>query len=79
MLQARQLRETSEGDTLETVTDFLHMGDRVVVRFVWRPRGRGPDLNIEMTCVHTVREGKIMAFDYFWTHDDALKAVGLED
>ena len=79
MLQARQLRETSNGDTVEPVTDFLHTGDRVVVRFVWRGRSRGPDLNIEMSCVHTVRGGKLTAFDYFWSHDEALKAAGLEE
>ena len=79
MLQARQLRETSHGDTVEPVTDFLHTGDRVVVRFVWRGRSRGPDLNIEMSCVHTVRGGKLTAFDYFWSHDEALKAAGLEE
>jgi uncharacterized protein len=79
LLQARQLRETSDGDTVEPVTNLLHTGDRVVGRFVWAGRGRGPDLKIEMTCVYTVREGKIRAFEYFWTHDDALKAVGLEE
>jgi uncharacterized protein len=79
LLQARQLRDTSDGDTLEPVTDFLHTRDRVVVRFVWRRRTRGPDVNVEMTCAHTVREGKITEFAYFWLHADALKAVGLEE
>ena len=79
LLQARQLRETSDGDTVEPVTSFLHTGDRVAVRFVWRGRSRGPDLNMAMSCVYTVREGKITAFDYFWSHDEALKAAGLEE
>jgi ketosteroid isomerase-like protein len=79
LLQARQLRETSEGNTVEPVTDFLHTDDRVVVRFAWRGRGRGPELNIEMTCIHTIHDGKIKAFEYFWTHDEALDAVGLAE
>ena len=58
---------------------FFDTRDRVVVRFEWRRRTRGPDVNVEMTCVNTVREGKITEFAYFWAHADALKAVGLEE
>jgi ketosteroid isomerase-like protein len=77
--QMLQLRETSEGNTVEPLSDFLHTGDRVAVRFVWRGRGHGPDLNIEMTCLHTVRDGQLMAFEFFWNHEDALKTMGLEE
>jgi len=48
------------------------------VRFVWRVRGHGPAAsNWEVTCVYTVRQGKIIAFEFFWDHRDALQAVGL--
>jgi ketosteroid isomerase-like protein len=77
--QARQLRDTSDGDIMEPITDFLHTGDRVAVRFVWRGQGHGPSLNVEMTCLHTVRDGKVVAFEYFWIHNEALKAMGLEE
>lgn len=79
MRQVRQLRETSTNDTVEAITDFLHTGDRVAVRFAWRGRGSGPDLSIEMTCLYTIRAGKLAAFEYFWTHGEALKALGLEE
>jgi ketosteroid isomerase-like protein len=77
--QVRQLREAWEGDTVEAVSDFLHVGDRVAVRFVWRGLGHGPDVNIEQTCLYMVRDGKILAIEFFWTHEEALKAVGLEE
>jgi ketosteroid isomerase-like protein len=79
MRQVRQLRETSERDTVEPISDFLHTGDRVAVRFAWRGLGRGPGLNIEMTCLYTVRAGKVVAFEYFWSHDEALNALGLKE
>ena len=77
--QVRQLREAWEGDTVEAVGDFLHTGDRVAVRFVWRGLGHGPDLNLEQTCLYTVRVGKIMAFEFFWNHEEALKAMGVTE
>ena len=73
----RQLREGWDADTAEPVSDFLDAGDRVVVRFAWRGRGHGPELNMEMTCICTVRKDRIVAFEYVWDHSEALKAVGL--
>jgi hypothetical protein len=32
-----------------------------------------------MTCLHTVRDGQLMAFEFFWNHEDALKTMGLEE
>lgn len=77
--QVRQLRETSESNIAEPVSDFVHKGDHVAVRFVWRGRGHGPDFDIEMTCLNTVREGKITDFEFFWNHEEALKAMGIEE
>ena len=72
-----QLRDTWDAEALEPISDFIHGADRVVVRFVWHGRGRGPESNIEVTCVYTVRKGKIIAFEFFWDHAEALEAVGL--
>jgi ketosteroid isomerase-like protein len=63
-------------DAAEPISEFSHSGDGVVARFIWRGRGHGPDANIEGTCVYTLREGKIMAFEFFWDHSEALEAVG---
>ena len=77
MRQLEQLRETWDTDTFELISDFIDAGDRVVVRFIWRGAGRGPELNMEMTGVYSVREGKITVFEFFWDHSKALQAVGL--
>ena len=36
MRQFEQLRATYEADTLETITDFRPVGDRVIVRWFWQ-------------------------------------------
>jgi ketosteroid isomerase-like protein len=79
MGQWEQMRETWDADALEPISDFIDVGDRVVVRLTWRGAGHGPELNLEVTGIYTVREGKIAVFEFFWDHPDALKAVGLEE
>ena len=73
-----QLRETWDADTVEPIS-FIDGGDRVVVRMVWRGVGHGPDLNMEVTHVYTVRKGKIRTVEFFWDHAEALEAVGLSE
>ena len=34
---------------------------------------------MEVTCVYTVRSGRIIAFEFFWDHEEALEAVGLRE
>jgi len=53
--------------------------ERVVVRFVWHGVGQGPDPNLELTCVYTVRNRRIFYAEFFWDHAEALKAVGLSE
>ena len=55
------------------------MDDRVVVRYLWRGTGHGPESNMEFTSVSTVREGKIFYAEFFWDHAEALDAVGLSE
>ena len=79
MRQFEQLRKTFDRDSLEPVSDFLAAGDRVIVRMVWRGIGRGPESNMEMTIVYTVRRGLIYGCEYFWDHSEALEAAGLRE
>ena len=72
-----QLRETWDADALEPIGDFIDIGDRVAVRQIWRGAGSGPEANLEMTWVGTVRKGKIVFVEFFWDHAEALEAVGL--
>ena len=77
MRSFEQLRDTWDVETLEVTSDFIDAGDRVVVRFIWRGAAHGPQLNLEMTDVITVRRGRIRGHEYFWDHAEALEAAGL--
>ena len=79
MRQVRQNRETWDADSVEPISEFVHTAEHVVVRFVWRGRGHGPEADLELTCLYTVRMGKITAFEFFWTDAQALEAAGLSE
>ncbi len=79
MRQMEQLRETWDADAFELTSDFIDMGDRVAVRFIWRGAGSGPDLNLELTGVYTVRKGRVLGIEFFWDHAEALEALGLSE
>ena len=79
MRQLEQLRETWDADALELISDFIDVGDRVAVRFIWQGAGHGPESNIEPTGVYTVRKGRIVAMELFWDHAEALEALGLSE
>ena len=77
MGQWEQLRETWDADEVEPIGDFVDAADRVVVRQAWRGAGHGPSLNMEMTNVFMVRNGRIVYQEFFWDHTEALEAAGL--
>jgi ketosteroid isomerase-like protein len=79
MRQWEGQRETWDIDAVEPIGDFIAAGDRVVFRFIWRGKGHGPDLNMEMTGVYTVRKGKILVLEHFLDHAEALEAIGLSE
>ena len=79
MRQWEQMRATFDADAIELISDFIDSGDRVAVRLIWRGAGVGPELNMELTNVFTVRDGRIFYFEFFWDHAEALKAVGLQE
>ena len=79
MRQGEQLRATWDSDSFELISDFIDVGDRVAVRFIWRGAGHGPESNIEATGVYTVRKARIVAIELFWDHAEALEALGLAE
>jgi ketosteroid isomerase-like protein len=79
MGQWEQLRETWDADEVEPIGDFIDAADRVVVRQAWRGAGHGPSLNMEMTNVFMVRNGRIVYQEVFWDHTEALEAAGLSE
>jgi ketosteroid isomerase-like protein len=76
--QFEQQREAFDADTLELL-DVIDVGDRVVVRQIWHAVGSGPDLNIEVTSVSTLRKGKTILVEFFWDYPEALEAVELSE
>jgi ketosteroid isomerase-like protein len=79
MRQFQQVRDTFDEDSLEFVSDFAAIGDRVIVRAAWRMIGRGPEGNMEWTVVYTVRRGLVLGLEFFWDHAEALEAAGLSE
>jgi ketosteroid isomerase-like protein len=79
MSQFERMRAAFDVNTWQPVTDFIALGDRVVVRFIWRGTGRGPDMNLELTSLFTVRKGKIFIIENFWDHAEAIEALGLQE
>jgi len=74
-----QLRDTWDVNSVVVVGDYIDAGDRVAVRYIWRGAGHGPDMNMEVTLVFTLRNGRIILQEFFWDHDEALEAVGLSE
>jgi hypothetical protein len=73
------MRETWYSDDFELIGDFIDVGDRVAVRFVWRGAGHGPESKVEATGVYTVRGGNIFGVEHFWDHAEALETLGLSE
>jgi ketosteroid isomerase-like protein len=78
MRQYEQLRETWDADALELVS-IVDASAQVVVQFVWRGVGHGPEVDLALTGVYTVRRGKIFYVEFFLDHAEALEMVGLSE
>ena len=78
MRELGRMRSAWATDSAEVISDFIHVGDRVAVRFMLRAAGQGPGVAQEMTALFTVRKGKILALELFWDHAEALGFLGLE-
>jgi ketosteroid isomerase-like protein len=79
MRQFEQVRETWDDDALEPIGEFIDAADRVVLRHIYRGAGRGPESNMELTVVLTVRKRKISYQEFFWDYAEAVEVLGLSD
>jgi ketosteroid isomerase-like protein len=79
MRELEHLRETFDADSLEPISDYIDIGDRVVVRYRWRGAGHGPEASFEFSQVITLRSGRVIAIQQVWDHSEALEAVGLAE
>jgi ketosteroid isomerase-like protein len=73
------IREPWDVDELKLISHSIAVGDRIAVRVIWRGRGRGPGMDMELTCVWTVRKGRIFNQEFFWDHAEALETLGLSE
>jgi ketosteroid isomerase-like protein len=64
----------------ETVETYAVGADRVLHRGQWGGEGAASGLHTtaSLTDIWTIRDGQITRVEYFFDHDQALKAVGLE-
>src|SRR4051794_27616190 len=72
-----QVREALNADVVEPIGDFIDAADRVAVRHIWRGAGQGPEVNLEVTNVMTLRNGTVVYHEFFWDHAEALEDMGL--
>ena len=77
---AQQSARPGTPTALEPISDFIDAGDRVAREAASGvAQGRGPEADLEMTGVYTVRKGRIFGIEFFWDHAEALEAVGLSE
>jgi len=63
----------------EPMSDFIDIGDRVVVRLRFRGASHGPEMNLEYSEVWTFQDGMVIEVEMFFDHEQALQAAGLEE
>ena len=63
------------------IEEIVDLGDRVLVRLGFSMRGQQSGIQGEQPVseIATVREGRVIFLEYFLDHEQALKAVGLEE
>jgi ketosteroid isomerase-like protein len=61
--------------------EMIDAGDSVVVIATFQARGRGSSVDLEKFEPHiwTIRDGKIVRFQWFNDRDEAMKAAGLAE
>jgi ketosteroid isomerase-like protein len=79
MLEWEQVRDTWEADDIKMVNYSIDVGDRVAVRFIWHGAGQGPQADLEMTGVYSVRKARLFGQEFFWDQAEALAIIGLTD
>jgi ketosteroid isomerase-like protein len=79
MQEFARLQDAFDHESLEIEGEMRASGDRVIARLIWHVAGRGPEAEMEVTAVWTVRRGLIIGQEYFWDHADALEAAGLSE
>jgi uncharacterized protein len=75
----QQQRETFDADELILVDHSRDVGDLVAFRFIWRGTGRGPEADMDLSCVAMTRKGRMCYQEFFWNYAEALETLGLSE
>jgi ketosteroid isomerase-like protein len=78
MGQWERMRGAFDQDVIEA-SDFIPIADHVVVPMTWHGAGSGPGVDMNVTGIYSVRNGKVFAQEFFWDRAEALEAVGLSE
>jgi len=75
------LKEAWEGEDVAVLRELFRAGPEVISRMDWQVQGRtsGIATQLAITNINTVESGKIIRQRHYLDHDEALKAVGLEE
>jgi ketosteroid isomerase-like protein len=71
---------TEPGGTDISIEETVDLGDRTLVRLCWRVHGlrSGVEGEQRLSVISTFREGRVILEEFFLEHEQALKALGLE-
>jgi uncharacterized protein len=77
---AQAVTDTIDGVRLE-VDEILDAGERVALLATLYGRGRGSGVEVEFRLSHvwTIRDGKVVRFEWFNSATEALEAAGLSE
>ena len=79
MRYLREFRSAWDTDGAQPVSDFVDVGDRVAVTFGLHGGARGPEANLNLSIIFTVREGKILAAEAFKDRAEVLGLLGMQE
>ena len=75
------LRESWGERNAVVIAELFEAGENAVLRINWEVRGRssGIDTTLDATCVNRINGEKIIRQQWYFDHDEALRAAGLPD
>ena len=77
MTHFEQLREAFRAEAID-VEEVTPIGEHVVIKVVWRGTGLGPEAEIRMWQVSSLRDGLLLSLEQYWDRDQAIAAAGEE-
>ena len=74
-----RVREAFDADTVELTGGFSRRRQSGCLQVDLARLGAWTRVDMELTTIFTVRNGKVREAEYFWDHNEALEAAGLSE